>query len=85
MIKVFKRVCRKRKLRHHYHSATFSYHYFRLNDLTIIDSKISYVILNETFLTKTASTQFDKSNPSFSCYDLDNYVDFEEDLLLELT
>ena len=85
MIKVFKRVCRKRKLRHHHHSATFSYHYFGLNGLTTKDSKISYVILNKKFLTRTASTQLDKSNPSFSGYEMDNYADSEEDLLSETT
>ena len=76
---------RKRKLRHHHHSASFSYDYFGLKDLTTKDSKILYVVLNKTFLTKTALTQPDKSIPSFSGYELDNYADFEEDFSSEST
>ena len=79
MIKFFKRDGRKRKLRHHHHSGSFSYDYFGLKDLTTKDSKILYVVLNKTFLTKTASTQPDRSIPSFSGYELDNYAGFEED------
>ena len=75
MIKFSKRHGRKRKLRHH--SESFSYDYFGLKDLTTKDSSILYVVLNQTFLTKTASTQPDKSIPSFSGYESDNYVDFE--------
>ena len=78
MIKLFKRDGRKRELRHHHHSGSFSYDYFGLKDLTTKDSKILYVVLNKTFLTKTASTQPDKSIPRLSGYESDNYVDFEE-------
>ena len=79
MIKFFKRDGRKRKLKHHHHSGSFSYDYFGLKDLTTKDSKILYIVLNKTFLTKTASTQPDRSIPSFSGYELDNYAGFEED------
>ena len=34
---------------------------------------------------KTASTQPDRSIPSFSGYESDNYADFEEDFSLEST
>ena len=85
MIKCFKRNSRKRKLRHHRHSGSFSYDYFGIKDLTLKDKKILYVVLNETFLMKTASTQPDKSIPSFSGYESDNYADFEEAFSLELT
>ena len=85
MIKFFKRDGRKRKLRHHHHSGSFSYDYFRLKDLTTKDSSILYVVLNKTFLTKTASTQPDKSIPSFSGSESDNYADFGEDFSLEST
>ena len=77
MIKFFKRDGRERKLRHHHHSGSFSYDYFELKDPTTKDSKILYVVLNKTFLTKTASTQPDRSIPSFSGYESDNYADFE--------
>ena len=83
MIKFFKRDGRKRKLRHHHHSGSFSYDYFELKDLTTKDSKILYVVLKKTFLT--ASTQPDRSIPSFSGYESDNYADFEEDFSLEST
>ena len=85
MIKFFKRDGRKRKLRHHDHSGSFSFDYFGLKDLTAKDSKVLCVVLNKTFLTKTASTQSDRSIPSFSGYELDNYADFEEDFSLEST
>ena len=84
-IKFFKRDGTKRKLRHHHNSASFSCDYFWLKDLTTKDSKILYVVLNKIFLTKTASTQSDKSIPSFSGYESDNYADFEEDFSLEST
>ena len=85
MIKFFKRDGRKRKLRHHHHSGSFSYDYFGIKDHTAKDSKILCVVLNKTFLTKTASNQPDKSIPSFSGYESDNYADFEEDFSLEST
>ena len=77
MIKFFKRDGRERKPRHHHHSGSFSYDYFELKDPTTKDSQILYVVLNKTFLTKTASTQPDRSIPSFSGYESDNYADFE--------
>ena len=76
MVKFFKRDDRKWKLRHHHHSGSFSCDYFGLKDFTTKDSKILYVVLNKTFLTKTASTQPDKSITSFSGYESDNYADF---------
>ena len=85
MIKFFKCDVRKRKLRHHHHSGSFSYDYFELKDLTTKDSKILYVVFYKTFSMKTASTQSDKSISSFSGYELDNYADFEEDFSLEPT
>ena len=78
MIKFFKRDGRKRKLRHHHHSGSFSYDYFGLKDLITKDSKTLYVVLNRTFLTKTASIQLDKSISSFSGYKSDNYADIED-------
>ena len=83
MIKFFKRDGRKRKLRHHHHSGSFSYDYFRVKDLTTKDSKILYVDLNKTFLMKITSTQPDKSVPTFSGYESDNYPGFEEDFSVE--
>ena len=77
MIKFFKRDGRERKPRHHHHSGSFSYDYFELKDPTTKDSQILYVVLNKTFLKKTASTQPDRSIPSFSGYESDNYADFE--------
>ena len=56
-----------------------------LKDIATKYSKILYVALNKTFLTKTASYQPDKPIPSFSGYELDNYADFEEDFSLEST
>ena len=78
MIKFFKRDGRKRKLKHHHHSGSFSYDYFGLKDLITKDSKTLYVVLNKTFLTKTASIQLDKSISSFSGYKSDNYADIED-------
>ena len=56
-----------------------------LKDIATKYSKILYVALNKTFLTKTASYQPDKPIPNFSGYELDNYADFEEDFSLEST
>ena len=78
MIKFFKRDARKRKLKHHHHSGSFSYDYFGLKDLITKDSKTLYVVLNKTFLTKTASFQLDKSISSLSGHESDNYADFED-------
>ena len=85
-ITYFKCDGRRRKLRHHHHHpGSFSYDYFELKDLTTRDSKILYVVFYKILSTKTASTQSDKSIPSFSGYELDNYADFEEDFSLEPT
>ena len=47
------------------------------------NSKNLYVVLDKTFLTKTASTWPGKTILSFSGYESDNHADFEEDLSLE--